>query len=249
MDLGSLKEIGLTDGEVKVYLSLLKLGATKTGFLAVSAGVSSSKVYKILARLEKKGLASHVIKGKVAFYRSLEPKRILDYIDEEKERLETKRQVVEKLLPMLSKQMKYVSETQATVYTGLKAVTNFFRNVLDELGPGDVYYVIGARYVQELPEQMRFFYKFHQLRAQKKIKVMMLANNEVRKTLVPTTKGVSEVRFLPNYLMSNMQVLFYKNKTIIIVWANEPVGFLIENEEVVKSFQKYFDAFWKIAKK
>ncbi|MCX6803798.1 MAG: hypothetical protein NTY48_04490, partial [Candidatus Diapherotrites archaeon] len=75
MDFSSLKEIGLTDGEVKVYLALLKLGSTKTGKLAISAGVSSSKVYKILARLEKKGLASHGIKDGVAFFSAQQPKR------------------------------------------------------------------------------------------------------------------------------------------------------------------------------
>jgi hypothetical protein len=49
--------------------------------------------------------------------------------------------------------------------------------------------------------------------------------------------------------MSEMQILFYKNKTFIVLWVKEPVGFLIESEEIAKSFKKYFDAFWKIAKK
>ncbi len=77
-ELTQLKEIGLTDGEVKVYLALLKLGATKTGLLSTTAQVSSSKVYKILARLEKKGLVSHIVKEGVTHYRALEPRRIVD---------------------------------------------------------------------------------------------------------------------------------------------------------------------------
>jgi sugar-specific transcriptional regulator TrmB len=50
MDPKMLEEIGLTEGESKVYLALLKLGATKTGPLIKEADVSSSKVYKILER-------------------------------------------------------------------------------------------------------------------------------------------------------------------------------------------------------
>ena len=53
MDVKLLHDIGLTDGETKVYLALISLGTTKTGPLASKAGVSSSKVYKILDRLEK----------------------------------------------------------------------------------------------------------------------------------------------------------------------------------------------------
>ena len=51
MDMKILQDIGLSEGETKVYLALLRLGATKTGALAANAGVSSSKVYKILDRL------------------------------------------------------------------------------------------------------------------------------------------------------------------------------------------------------
>ena len=248
-ELTRLKEIGLTDGEVKVYLALLKLGSSKTGAIATNAGVSSSKVYKILARLEKKGLASHVLKDGTTHFRALEPRRILDYIDDEKSQLDEKRLIVEKMLPSLEKQMRSVMGTQATVYTGFKAVTNFFRNILDELKEGEEYFTIGVRYVEELPEQRRFFYKFHQLRALKKIKVNMLINSDMRKLVVPPIKDCSEVRFLPNYLISNMQITFYKNKTMLIVWTKDPVGFLIESEEIRNSFQKYFDSFWKIAKK
>lgn len=249
MDLVSLKEIGLTDGEVKVYLALLGLGSTKTGPLATKARVSSSKVYKILARLENKGLVTHVVKGKITFFRALEPKRILDYVDEEREKLEEKRKSVEELIPSLQKQMHSLAGPQATIFTGFKSVSNFFRNILDELKSGEEYFVIGARYVEDLPEQMRFFYKYHQLRALKKIKVNMLMNNDMRKMIVPATRSCSELRFLPNYLISNLQITFYKHKVMLIVWTNEPIGFLIESEEVAKSFKKYFDAFWKVAEK
>jgi len=252
MDLSSLKEIGLTDGEVKVYLSLLRIGPVKTGVLAVSAGVSSSKVYKILSRLEKKGLASHGLKNGVAHYSALEPKRLLDYIDEERERLDGKRALVEKLLPSLMKQRKDSAKPQATVYYGFKAVSNFFRGILDELSEGDHYHVIGAGYpgeYGEYEETYRFFYKYHQLRAEKKIKVFMLANNAIRETMVPTTRLNAEIRFLPDFLMTSLQVLFYGNKTFFIIRAEEPFGFLIESKEVVSSFKKYFDAFWKMASK
>ena len=249
MDKVSLQEIGLTPGEVKVYLALLKLGSTKTGPLAIEASVSSSKVYKILARLETKGLASHTLQGKITYFRALEPKRLLDYIDEEEKRLAEKRTAVKNLLPALEKYALGKTKTQVTLYTGFKAISNFFRNILDDLSPGEEYYVLGAKYGLETPEVFRFFQKYHQLRAEKKIKLHMLANNEVRNTLVPSTHRNADIRFLPEYLMSEMQIIFYKNKVFIIIWGSGPVGFLMESEEAAKSFKKYFDAFWKIAKK
>ena len=76
MDPKELTRIGFTIGEAKVYLALLRLGSTTTGPLATEAGVSSSKVYKILARLEKKGLAGHTIKSKVKHFQAIDPRRL-----------------------------------------------------------------------------------------------------------------------------------------------------------------------------
>jgi len=252
MDISSLKEIGLPDGEVKVYFALLRLGPSKTGVIATSASVSSSKIYSILSRLEKKGLVSHSLMRGVALYRALEPKRIVDYVDEEKERLEEKKQALLAQIPLFEKEMKRAIIPQANVYYGFKAISNFFRSILDELKEGEEYYVIGAAYPGEYGDYAkvyRFFHKYHQLRAQKKIKVHMLVNKEVKETLVPTTRLRADIRFLPDFLMTSLQVLFYKNKTFLIIRAQEPFAFLIESEEVVDSFRKYFDTFWKMAEK
>ena len=43
MDEGVLKDIGLSDGEVKVYLALMKLGSSKSGPLIKVASVSDRK--------------------------------------------------------------------------------------------------------------------------------------------------------------------------------------------------------------
>ena len=54
MDKKILHDIGLSEGEIKVYLALLKLGLAKKTELANGSGVSSSKVYEICNRLQKK---------------------------------------------------------------------------------------------------------------------------------------------------------------------------------------------------
>jgi hypothetical protein len=156
---------------------------------------------------------------------------------------------MENMLPELNQFIKEENSPEVTLYTGFKSISNFFRNILDELKKDDAYYTIGAKYVEELPSQRLFFEKYHKQRAKKGIKLMMMANEAERKNLVSPTSKISEVRFLPDYLVQNMQITFYKNKTFIVVWTNEPVGFLIESDEVTKSFKSYFDTFWKIAKK
>ena len=254
MDLKLLEEIGLTKGEIKVYLALLKLGSSKTGQLSSLASVSSSKVYKILNRLEKKGLAGHVLKGKIKFFTAMEPKRIMDYLDEKRSRLDQDRVLLAYLLPELEKQKKAAEQkTEATLYEGFRGVSSFFRNIVDELHSGDEYSVIGAYYGAETSDDItkkwrEFFYKHHLRRVAKGIKVKMLANFDIKGKIVETTQQKSEIRYLPQYLITNMEIVFYKDKAFIALFTYEPKGFLIESEEAVKSFKAYFDALWKLAK-
>ncbi len=249
MDPHLLQDIGLTAGEAKVYLALLALGTTTTGPLAAKAGVSSSKVYKILDRLIKKGLVGHVTRGKIKYFSAFEPKRILEYIEEKENTLHHEKTAIQMLLPQLELAHKRAKEkSQALIYEGFKAIKNFYLGILDELHPDETYYVIGAGYGKESPGVKEFFQNFHTQRAKKKIGVKMLANFDVKGKLVHATSLHSEIRFLPQYLITDMSIIFYKHKAFIFFLTEEPIGFLMINEEAVKSFKTYFDTFWKIAK-
>lgn len=250
MDPQLLQEIGLSPGETKVYLALISLGQTKTGPLAKKAEVSSSKVYKILDRLIQKGLAGYVTKGKIKYFSALEPKRVLDYIDQKEQELQQKRMQIEKILPQLElEQSLSGKKIEAVIYEGFKAIKNFYLNILNELKPGDTYYVLGAGYGKEKPGVKEFFQNYHTQRAKKKIRVKMLANYDVKNTIVSATALNSEIRFLPDYLITNMTIVFYKNKAFIFFLTKEPIGFLMLNEEAVKSFKVYFETLWGIAEK
>lgn len=249
MDSKLLQEIGLTEGETKVYLALLKLGETKTGELAKRAGVSSSKVYKILDRLEKKGIVGFVLKAGVKHFSPMNPKTILNYIEEKEKRLEEKKGEIKKIIPQFESLIKKSeNKSQASIYEGINGVMNLFGNMLDELKAGEEYSVIGAKYAP-IEGIRELFYKHHLKRIDKKIKLNLLANSETKGNLEKTTVTFSNVKYLPGYLSTTMQIVFYKTKAFIVLWTENPVGFLIENPEAVKGFKAHFDFLWKIAKK
>ena len=72
-----LEDIGLTKGEIKVYLTLLKLRETTTGKIIEEAQISSGKIYEILDKLIKKGLVSYIIKDKTSKIYSIILHRLL----------------------------------------------------------------------------------------------------------------------------------------------------------------------------
>jgi sugar-specific transcriptional regulator TrmB len=247
MDKQILREIGLSEGEIKIYLALLKLGEAKKTELAKESGVSSSKIYEICNRLQKKGIVGTILKDNKTNFQAMEPKRLLDFFNEKTAKIEDQKKELEKAIPMLENFSK-VQKNKAVLYEGLNAIKNFYRNILEELKQGDEYCVIGLNYGDDIPGVKEFFENYHRQRVKKGIKIKMLVNNDAKDLLVKTIHSKSEVRFLPQYLVSNMIILFYKNKNFIFFLSKDAIGLLIENKEVTNGFKSYFDAFWKIAK-
>jgi len=250
VDTKLLESIGLSKGETKVYLALIHLGETKTGLLAKEARVSSSKVYKILDRLIMKGLVGSTVKGKTKYFTATNPEAITNYMEEKKKEITTQIQQVQKLVPILqSEQQQAKQRSQATLYEGFQAIANFYRNILQELKSGDEYYVIGAGYPEGKPEIRAFFYSYHHERAKRNIKVNILMNYEVRGNEEVTTRINSNIRFLPQYFITNMTIVFYKNKALFFFLTEQPTAFLLESKEAADSLKSYFNVLWKIAKK
>lgn len=246
MDAKVLESIGLSGGESRVYLALIKLGEAKTGVIAKEAQVSSSKVYKILDRLIVKGLAGFVLKGKTKYFSAMDPKRVIDYMNEQESDFAKKKEEVEKIIPFLQKEQK-LDKISAVTYEGFKAITNFFREIISELNKGEEYYALSATY-GEVPGLRDFLQGHHKRRIAKGIRLKMLANYETRNNIEPATKKLAEIKYLPSYLSSNMEIIFYKNKAFIIIMTKVPTGLLLENPEAVKGFKTYFEGLWKIAK-
>jgi len=101
MNLELLEEIGLTKGEIKVYLTLLKIGETTTGKIIETAQISSGKIYEILDKLIKKGLVSYIVKEKTKYFTASNPNRILDYLKEKEQDLKEKETELKKEIPNL----------------------------------------------------------------------------------------------------------------------------------------------------
>src|SRR3989338_942911 len=101
MDLEPLKKLGLTDGEIKVYLALIRLGETTSRPLVDESDVSASKVYAILDRLARKGLVSHIVKRKTKYFKAADPDRLLVYMKEKEAQLQEEEKVIREIIPQL----------------------------------------------------------------------------------------------------------------------------------------------------
>ncbi len=242
-----LREIGLTEGEIKVYLALLDEGSTTTGSLIKRSKVSASKVYQILERLSQKGLVSSVIKQKTRYFQATDPKRILDYLAEKENAIEEQKHNIQKVLPLLLAKHQEKTREEVEMYKGMAGVRNMFYSILDDLKKGDEYHVISAGWGFEREEEGRTMLNaYHEQRVKKGIYAHLLFNFES----FPLARTVSwggklcAIKSMPQDLTTTTQIMIFKDKIFIILWKKDPLGFVIKDMELRETFKKYFDVLW-----
>ena len=62
-----LMELGLTEGEIKIYLRLLTIGESTASNLGKEAKMERRNAYDIVDKLKKKGLISSIEKDLISF--------------------------------------------------------------------------------------------------------------------------------------------------------------------------------------
>lgn len=231
----ALKKIGLSPNEIKVYLTLNDHGSTKAGKVAKLAKIDRSSAYNALKLLQERGFVSYVLIGKVKWFQATGPKRILDYLKEQEEDINS-------ILPMLHERHKRVKvEGQVRMFKGIKGVKTVF---LDIIRTGKDNYVFGSegQFSTRMPD---FAYQFERMKKEKGFKTKLLTRKGRDRIGV---KRYSEHRYLPNIAESTAVTNIYGDKIAIVIWTDEPEGIIIENPAAARAYKSYFDFMWKHSK-
>ncbi|MBW2980781.1 hypothetical protein KY360_05175 [Candidatus Woesearchaeota archaeon] len=241
----TLKSVGFTDSEVKVFLALLELGSSSITQIIEKSGTTSSKIYELLDKLIKKGLVSQVIKAGRKFYEPAPPKRILEYLNEKQQQLQNQVNEVKEILPQLEMKYSMAKEVaEVSVYKGMKGIETIFSMIRDACNKGDEYYVYGAR--SGVTETQRIFLlRHHNLRIKKGIKLKILFSKDPENITKPYEEmSLTEVKHMEPELMGPTQIMVVKDYAITILWKKNPVGILTQNKDIAESYKKYFDYLW-----
>ena len=236
-----LEKVGLTRGESKIYLALLDLGQSTTGPIVDKSNVSTSKTYKILRRLETKGLVSHIIKRNIVHWSAANPKRILELLNQQEQDIIDKKKEVESVLPELLRKVESLkSIQQAEVYMGIKGMISVFNDETAYLTehPKEVNYIIGV--TKKYPESIyNFFKRLEQRRDSLKIKRNFLFGKDAKGTMPFVEKSpYADVRYIP--YSSAVSINIYGETSFISIFSEEPIFFVIKSKEIAENFKQYF---------
>lgn len=230
-----LLNLGLSEGEAKVYLSLLKLGPSPVSEITKDTGQHRTTVYDFLDHLLEKGLVSSVTKESVKYFKVSPPEKFQDLLKEKEENLAL-------VMPQLKALAEFSKEELAVeVYKGKEGLKFYLKDILkvnkDFFGVG----FEEANFEKAVPFDLKRFFKEE---AKQGIKEYIIAEEGTK--FIYLEKQVS-YRYLPKEFFSPAPISTYGDRTALIIW--EPLTIiLIKNNALAEAFKKYHRVIWKIAK-
>lgn len=247
-----LSGIGLSDGEVRVYMALLDLGSSTTGPIVNESKISSSKVYNILDRLIKKGLVSFIVKSNVKHFEALEPSKILEFLSNKEREIQKQRVLIKDMIPVLSARRNSKKEDESSrVFIGYQGIKSYFNEVFNSLKKGDERLVLGAQSgYSDIPKVMYFFQMMNKKFASKGIKTKIIFNKEMKKNVGKRYDKFNQtrVRYLEHATPASIGI--QGDNVDILLWTKEKeVLFSITSKDVAESYRTFFDTMWKLASK
>lgn len=141
----TLRKLGLTENQVKIYLNMLGEGQIKVKKILDLSDVGSGKIYENMRDLLDKGLVSKIVKDGVQHYRASPPAKIKQLVEEKEEEIEQIRDEVHNAIPELQElYSETTEETQVELYTGDEGFLTVLDRLEDAMDEANAIYAIGA---------------------------------------------------------------------------------------------------------
>lgn len=246
-----LLQLGFSDSEAKLYLSLLESGPMSVKDLAESVDVKRTTAYFHIDALIEKGLIIRVVRGTRKQVAAVQPETALHSLV--KQQLHTARSVREELPSML--------QTIHKTYAGLKSSDNFevkhyksisgIRSIYDDLfKTNDLCSYInlvgsGSLFPDNISLLDEAFAKNPNLRLRELIDDSPISRYETGINL-SRHKGRYFRKFMPTELkLTSEDTHIYDGKVAIVHFVGKVNGLVLKNVDYYNNAKAVFEYFWK----
>lgn len=253
MILETLQKIGFSDKEAKVYIALIRLGAQPVSIISERTEINRTTTYDIIESLTKKGLVSSIKKGSITYFKALDPKELLNYLEREKaeniKKIEKQQREIKLLLPaLISLENPESTKPKVTFYEGEKGLRQAYEDTLTSKET-----ILAYANVEDMHKGLpNFFPDYYQRRGvENKIHIKCIApDNKISKERHRHDKKENrEMILIPasKYEFSP-EINIYEDKVLYASWR-EKMAIIIKSEEIADFHKKMYQLCWQAAKR
>ncbi len=231
--LEELQELGLSQKEAQIYVTLAKLGEATGNEVAKETSSHRTVAYNILQQLIDKGLVNYVNKDKKRFFSISDPESLLVEV---KEKEELANNLIKSIQKIKTVKRKFSNVEVYEGVTGMKIIFNELKKakelrVLNATGKAFEYLIYSAEHV--VKEMIR------------SSKPRVIATQSMKNTELNKYKKLGmKVKYLPKEAENDATTFIFDDRVVIQMLKGKPLLIVIENKEIYEGYKKDFDVFW-----
>jgi sugar-specific transcriptional regulator TrmB len=247
-----LRKLGLTEKEIKVYLTVVRIGETSVGGVINELKIHRQIVYTTLDSLERRNMVVKTLKNGIYRFKISDPQLIVENIK--------KQEMIAKRLAeaIQSESQKDPKEGIVEIYEGIENIRRFYINKFKATPKNSCFYVLAgyAKKFEEVLGEHYLYNVYNKLRRERKIFSKHLYTEDFREESIEQYKRLDDdknnklrqYRFLPFHLTNPVTTTIYPDSITYQLFFQKPMIIEIKNQELSDSYRQYYDNLWKIAK-
>jgi HTH-type transcriptional regulator, sugar sensing transcriptional regulator len=244
----SLKNLGISEKEAKVYLALLQLGKTTSYAIAVRSGLKKSTTYVVLDQLAEKGFVYKVPRAKKQLYVAESPEKVVTLA---RERIA----LVEKYLPeLLASQKSKMEKVNVSYFEGILGIKEMYKKLIKtmrEVPFKKREYLCFYGHGKDAPKE--FFNYWEELSYELykygiKRRTFMPQDESVKWYFEQAVQlGLTSIGLPKESYSTNVSFEVF-DKYVQIISHRYLQGTLIENRDVADALRQIFEIMWEVYK-
>lgn len=238
MDINNvLENLGLKEGEIKVYLDLLKFGQSPVAKIKERTKLHRTTIYDFVESLLNKGLIGSITISGTREFIAKEPKHLFSLLEEKKFQLES-------IVPSLDKlRLTENKDFSVEVLKGKEAIKFWLNDVLNQNKDLKGFGFDEDEFEKRFKYEIRAYFK-----KKRDLGLKYAERLLTRESATFTYEDVSdtEYKYLPDEYFNPNPISVHGETVSIIIW--EPMhAIIIKNRELADAYDKNFELLWKIA--
>ena len=224
-----LVELGLSLGESKIYLALLRSGTSSVNEIKNIVKLHRPNIYDYLEKLIDKGLVNYITKNNVKHFTAVDPEKLVEYVEE-------KESLAKHYLSEFRKiQNKPQEEIKVEVYKGREGIKTLFNDLIR----------VRKNYVAFGVDESMWEEKFSILIKQhfKKEKKTKIKARILTSKIAKIIYKHRNYRFIDHKYFSENSTVIYGDRVCTIIWDPLTV-IIITNPKNAETQRKHFELLW-----
>ena len=239
-----LMDLGLSQNESKIYLTLLETGFASPTKIAQISGVHRVNVYDSITKLKDRGLVTQTTNHGKKSYQASPPETLRNILKEKEINLN-------KILPELELHNKLNKNQQSVqIYESNDFIRNLFLHFLEV--KQDIFAIDAPKFA--IDKVGKFFQEvIHKRRAEQKQTMYHIYNRDALERIkFLNALPYTQARYLDQENNNNVLTIICGDETAILILHEQPeqksFNILIKNQQIADAYRTHFWILWEKAK-